>query len=164
MSHGMTLSPESSRVLDPGGTQTFSAGQSSPLSTGPGAAGCHPVHQPTLCTQYAERGSAPLQEWGPMQCPSAAPHQDRMAAFGLAQACSSKMHSDLLPRSLMWSGQTRIPGGLWALASRAEMHVISSAWAPKINSDSAGGSRGGVVGSQRRPFSICQAGVVSTDG
>ena len=99
-----------------------------------------------------------------MQCPSAAPHQDRMAAFGLAQACSSKMHSDLLPRSLMWSGQTRIPGGLWALASRAEMHVISSAWAPKINSDSAGGSRGGVVGSQRRPFSICQAGVVSTDG
>lgn len=50
------------------------------------------------------------------------------------------------------------------MASRAEMHVISSAWAPKINSDSAGGSRGGVVGSQRRPLSICQAGVVSTDG
>lgn len=99
-----------------------------------------------------------------MQCPSAAPHQDRMAASGLAQACSPKTHSDSLPQSLMWPGQMSIPGGLWALASRAERHVISSAWTPKINSDSAGGSRGGVVGSQRRPLSICQAGVVSTDG
>lgn len=67
LSHGMTLSLESSGLLDPGGTQTFSEGQSSPLSTGPGAAGRQPVHQPTLCTQHAKRGSAPLEESGPVQ-------------------------------------------------------------------------------------------------
>lgn len=39
----MTLSAESSAVLDPEGTQTFRAGQSSPLGTGPGTAGRHPV-------------------------------------------------------------------------------------------------------------------------
>lgn len=55
----------------------------------------------------------------------------RWLPFCVHSGMLSKKLSDLLPRSHMRPGNTRVPGGLCAWAGMAEMEVITSVWAPE---------------------------------
>lgn len=113
------------------------------LSFGPKAAGHHPLDQPTF--SFGSLRDRLKGRWSQGSCrvPQWWRDQDQTAAL-LCSLSHGFQKTDSLPGIHVWLGNVGIPGRPWAWASRTGTDVITSVWAPKINSDSAGGSLRGV--------------------
>lgn len=109
------------------------------LSFGPKAAGHHPLAWSAFSFRSHRNRLKSRRSQGSHGARQRCPDQDQTAAL-LCSLSHGFQKTDLLPWSHVWPGDMGIPGGLWAWASRTGMDVITSIWAPKMSSDSAGGS------------------------